>query len=310
MPVRKDRSVPLLSSLCIQAISKSLNLYAPEDVQYALSTVGHEKTEHLSLLASMAGTLEDKYMVCFHHELLERLYLSEHITDQGFNILLSSLQDSVNSHFQTLDSWENIELSEINTSTCMNLCDLTLLSSAISTASLSVLDDHCPHLHRLCLHDVQFENESQQADPTVFCLQVLDALSMGFGALITLELHYCHWVRLQALTLWARRIENLRNGDSTTTTLKSLKYITISGIEEYLVEQSGAQSEETTEEEENMAWEPVHPLFATAGVVQGAQLHTMHGTNNSTSQNKTAQLISQLSELFQTRCKVCVEVEI
>lgn len=308
LPVRKERSVPSLSNLCIETISKNLNLYAPEDVQYALSTVGHEKTGQLSLLASIAGTLADEYMVCFHHELLERLYLSELITDQGFNVLLSSMQESVNSHFQALDSWENIELSDINTSTCMNLCDLTLLSSGISTASLRVLDDHCPHLHRLCVHDVQFGTESRQSDPMVFCLQVLDTLSAGFCALISLELHYCHWVRLQALTLWARRIEILRSG-GVNSALKSLKYIAISGIEDYLIEHSGAQSDETNEEGEE-EWEPVHPLFATAGVAPGTQQHTNIATNNSASRNKSEQIISQLRELFQAKCGVSIAVEV
>ena len=57
-------------------------------------------------------------------------------------------------------------------------------------------------------------------------------------------------------------------------------------------------------------WEPVHPLFATAGVAPGTQQHTNIATNNSASRNKSEQIISQLRELFQAKCGVSIAVEV
>ena len=316
VPVVKERVVPTLMSLCIRSIAKSLPLFVPEDVQFALSTVTHEKTEQLSLLSSIEGSLHDDHAICFQHELLERLYLSEHITDRGVKELLTCLQSTANTHFQNLDSWETIDLSVLQPSTCLNLCDVTLLGSAITTTALTALSDHCPHLHRLCLYDVQFHTEAQQNDSIVFCLQVLDLFSVGFLPLITLELHYCHWLRLHAVSMWARRIEAMRAVADTKHTLAKLKYLTISGIEDYLIEQCGISEVEMlpqTEDNQEQEWGPVHPLFAVAGVnmhTNAVPNTTVRNTPNSGSSARNQSVIRAVCELFRTNVDICVSIEL
>lgn len=320
LPVSRERALPSLTSLCIGSIAKSLPLFAPEDVLFALGTVNHDKTELLSLLSSVENTLHDDHMICFQHELLERIYLSEHITDHGVSELLASMQSTANTYFQNLDSWETINLSVLQPSTCLNLCDVTLLSSAVSTTSLTAFSDHCPHLHRLCLYDVQFRKDAQQNDPVVFCLQVLNLFNAGFLSLMTLELHYCHWLRLLALSMWARRIEVLRAVADTKNTLPKLKFLTISGMEDYLTEQCGAsldQTAEQVEDDQEQEWEPVHPLFAVAGLgvntgsIPLAPLTPVGGTNDSVANTSTRNqsLRTALCDLFRTKCEIGVSIE-
>lgn len=316
LPVSKERVIPTLVSLCIRSIAKSLPLFVPEDVQFALSTVNHEKTEQLSMLSSIGGTLHDEHTISLQHDLLERLYLSEHITDHGVNKLLTCMQSTVNTHFQNLDSWETIDLSILQPSTCLNLFDVTFLSSAISTVSLTAFSDHCPHLHRLCLYDVQFHTEAQQNDPIVFCLQVLDLFNTGFLSLVTLELHYCHWLRLHALTMWAIRVEGLRAVTDTKQTLAKCKYLTISGIDDYLTEQYvAALNEPELPEAQEQEWGPVHPLFAVAGVsaitnsLPNAVSTTQTNNSTSSSNARRASIVTAVSSLFHTKLAICVSIE-
>lgn len=309
-PVHNDRLVSSLSNICVQVIAKNLPCFDPLDVQFALSTVSHQKTEQLSLLSSITETLTDEYAACLHNDLLERVVLSKNITDTGLTHFLSAMQHTTNSHFKNLDSWESIDLSELNIHTCLNLCSITFLSSKITSASLTLLTDHCPQLQSLCLHDVQFATEAHKADPTVFCLQLLDILRSGYASLVSLEVHYCHWMRIQSLHMWARQIDHLRRASSNKETLglQRLRNLTITGVEDFLMEQSGNGMSGTngthgTEDalmDHEPPWDPVHPLFQTIYVPVDHSL---------VEKRRTEATISRLKDFFASKCNVSLSVE-
>lgn len=223
-------SVPSLSHLCIQTIAKNVQHYDAHDIKYALSTVDHRCTELLSLLSSLHGTLHDEQLVGLTQELTEKVFVSKHITDKGVSTYFAAMHNASKDHFSALDSWEQIELSEIHISSCMHLKEITLLSCSISTASLHTFDDCCRSLQKLCLHDIQFTKEADVLDPTIFCLQVFDMFAEGFLNLVTLDMLQCPWVRWDGVNLWSTHVFTRRQHGAAT--LPKLLYLTLSDFNE------------------------------------------------------------------------------
>lgn len=226
----KANTIQSLSRICVNVVAKNIQHYCAEDVKFALSTVDYRYTQVLSLLSSLHGTLRDDKVVGLTHELSEKVFFSKNITDSGISTYFTAMHNSSKDHFSGFDSWEQIELSDIHMSSCMNLREITLLSSCISTASIRVIDDCCRGLDKLCLHDVQFTKEAEAVDPTVFCLQIFDAFADGFANLVALEVLNCAWVRWAGLNFWSTSVFTRRQ--SGRTTLPKLAYLALSDFQE------------------------------------------------------------------------------
>jgi hypothetical protein len=204
---KPTNSPPPLSSICLETIGKYAEHYDPADLRFALDTLTHDKTELFSLLSCIHHTQTDALLPALDHEYVEKLYLSSKVSDNGLHSLLSNIK---NSKYRLLDSWEQIDPTEITTSTSMGLREIYLLSSSVSLSSIELIRDSCLQLEKLSLHDVDFEQEKKRNDPAVLCLRFLDIVSCGFGSLHTLELLRCSWTHSEALMLWARRLAQQR----------------------------------------------------------------------------------------------------
>ena len=205
--VREERgTVKSLTDICVGTIAKYANLYDAEDVAFALSTSAPEKTELFSILSSVYKTVRDDNIQMIARDCLSRLFISPKVSEEGVSIVLQRLQQSNSSALSTLDSWEDIDLSTINISSAIHLKEFTFLGSSISTDSLQQVDEYCSDLRVLSLFNVPFDSERKIMDPTVLCLNVLNAVSEGYCNLETLELQYCPWVVLSALELWCQSL--------------------------------------------------------------------------------------------------------
>lgn len=219
-----------LSRICVQAIAKNVSHYSVEDVKFALSTVDYSYTDLLSLLSALYGTLRDDMVTGLTHELSERVFFSKNISDLGISAYFSTMHNSSKDHFSALESWEQIELSEINITSCMCLREITVLSSRVTSSAIRVIEESCRSLEKFRLHDVQFGKEADTVDPTVFCLQLCDIFTEGFPNLVTLEILQCGWVRWDGIKLWATNIFTRRQRGCPT--LPKLTYLTLPDVQE------------------------------------------------------------------------------
>jgi hypothetical protein len=230
LPSPLKGTIPSLSSLCVEAAAKFAHSYDPDDIRYALSTVGCDKTELFSLYCCIYNTQSDQLVRTFTHPFLEKIYLAAGVTDSGVEVLTCAIVNARNGKFQELDTWEMIDPTEINTSSCMDLREISLLGCDITQTALTQIGEHCLQLRRLRLHDVQFVSERRGVDPAIFCLRTLTALGDGYHLLCRLELLQCTWVSLEALRLWARHLQQQRQtGHKVLPALKELHLSLIEG---------------------------------------------------------------------------------
>lgn len=204
-------------------MAKSANLYDPDDIHYALSSLPREKTELFSLLCCIHNTMTDSMVSALAHDCLEKVFLSSKITDIGVQTLATAVQCSRSSKYKQLDTWEMIDPTEITTSNCMDLHEVTFLSSDITIKSVELIGEHCLQVRRMCLYDVQLEQDQHFADPAAFCLRILTAFTSGYSQLRRLELLHARWVSCEALRLWARHLQRQRQaGKKVLAELQSL----------------------------------------------------------------------------------------
>jgi hypothetical protein len=230
LPSSLKGTIPSLSSLCVEAAAKFAHSYDPDDIRYALSTVGCDRTELFSLYCCISNTQSDQLVRTFTHPFLEKIHLAAGVTDSGVEVLTSAIVNARNGKFQELDTWEMIDPTEINSSSCMDLREISLLGCNITQTALTQIGEHCLQLRRLRLHDVQFVSERRGVDPAIFCLRTLTALSEGYHLLCRLELLQCSWVSLEALRLWARHLQQQRQtGHKVLPALKELHLSLVEG---------------------------------------------------------------------------------
>jgi hypothetical protein len=214
-----------LSTACLHSIAQHAGRFCIEDMHFALSTLPHSATELFSLLSCLYDAQSDAIVQALNHEFLERVYFSRKVTDAGVEALLARFLSVKGTQFELLDSWEQIDPTEITTSASMGLREIYLLSSGVSLTSIELIRDTCLHLQKLSLHDVEFCGEKEQSNATVLCSRILEVVSSGFSNLVSLELLCCSWVHSDVLLLWARRLAQQRSEQKTI--LPSLESLTI-----------------------------------------------------------------------------------
>lgn len=243
--------IKTLTEISIETIAKCFSCYELNDIQYVLDSLFPESIEKLFFFTCKYNTQTNNNMIVFSKDLIQRVYISSEITDEGMELLTNSSKNN-NNNIQIYDSWEDIndnnEYNDLNNN--HNLQEFYFFSSKITTNTLLIIHDHYPFIYKLCLYDIRFSFEQQQQqqqkydyneqndffipDPIIYCLNILKIFSSGIGyqQLITLDIYYCEWIHYKSLELWCKYI-NYQRQNINILLLNNLKFINIYGYQEY-----------------------------------------------------------------------------